>query len=180
MRQRKTNDEVILKLLKEGKNQKEIASHFGCSAVAVHKRVKRLLPPPKSLENLTEKEQRFVIEKAKGKTNTQAALASYEVSSMESAKVIGCQLMGRLEIQKAIEELMEFHGLTRSYRIGKLKTHVDNADPTVSLKALDQSWRLDGSYAPERSVSLSANIDISPVDLSKYRLRHPKDEEEGD
>jgi len=45
MRQRKTDDEIILKLLKEGKTQKEISEYFNVSPVAIHKRVKRLCPP---------------------------------------------------------------------------------------------------------------------------------------
>lgn len=40
--------------------------------------------------------------------------------------------------------------MDRSYRVGKLKQHVDNKDPGISLKALDQSWRLDGAYQEER------------------------------
>ena len=37
-------------------------------------------------------------------------------------------------------------GLTRRYRVHRLKDHVDNVDPNVSLKALDQSWKLEGLY----------------------------------
>jgi Zn-dependent peptidase ImmA (M78 family) len=63
MRERKTNDQDILRLLQEGKNQKEIALHFGVSPVAIHKRLKRLTlpPPPERLQKLTKKEQKFCI-----------------------------------------------------------------------------------------------------------------------
>jgi hypothetical protein len=44
---------------------------------------------------------------------------------------------------------MNFHGMTRSYRIGKLKNHVDHIDPIVSLKALDMTFKLDGSYGDQ-------------------------------
>jgi DNA-binding NarL/FixJ family response regulator len=44
---RKTNDETILKMLSEGKTQKMIAQYFGVSPVAIHKRIKRLAPPPR-------------------------------------------------------------------------------------------------------------------------------------
>ena len=63
-------------------------------------------------------------------------MASYEVGSMQSAKVIGSNLMDNPKVKMAIEELMEHHGLTRSYRIQKLKNHVDHRDPTVSLKGI--------------------------------------------
>ncbi len=169
MRKRLTDDNIILKLLIEGKAQKQIAEYFGVSPVAIHKRVKRLLPKPKSLENLTEKEQRFCIEVAGGKTQTQAAMNSFEVTSRESAKVIGSQLMAKPEIQTAITDLMEYHGLTKSYRIQKLKNHVDNRDPNVSLKALDMSFKLDNSYPPSRNINLNIDAEIPVPDLSEYQ-----------
>jgi len=61
MKNRKTNDEEILRLSRAGKNQKEIAEHFGCSPVAVCKRIKRLSPPPDMphFNQLTDKEKKF-------------------------------------------------------------------------------------------------------------------------
>ena len=41
---------------------------------------------------------------------------------------------------------MDYHGLTKSYRVQKLRKQVDNRDPNVSLKALDQTFKIDGSY----------------------------------
>ena len=166
MRKRLTDDNIILKMLKEEKTQKQIAEYFGVSPVAIHKRIKRLIPLPGSLQKLTEKEQKFCIEKAKGKTATQAVMNSFEVTSRESAKVIGSQLMAKPEIQTAITDLMEYHGLTKSYRIQKLKNHVDNRDPNVSLKALDMSFRLDNSYPPSKNVNVNINIPLP--DLSEY------------
>ena len=172
-----TDDETLLKMHAEGAGLKEIAQHFDVSAVAVYKRLKRLTATSVIEEvhrkhDLTDKELSFAIEKARGKSNTQAVLTSqYEVSSDQSAKVIGSQLMDKPEIVRAIDELMEHHGLTKSYRIGKLKTHVDNKDPVVSLKALDMSFKLDQSYPPQRSINLNLDMPIAPVDLEPYR-RH--------
>lgn len=171
MTRKKIDDTLMLQMLQEGKSQKAIAQFFGCSPVAVSNRLKRLLPPPQSLEALTEKEQRFAIEVAKGKTQTQAALSSYEVSSMESAKVIGSQLMAKPAVKLAIEDLLEHIGLSRTYRVQKLRQHVDNADPNVSLKALDMTFKLDDSYSPSKNVNMNVNPELYiPVDLSKYRL----------
>lgn len=148
------DDETLLRMHTEGAGLKEIAQHFNVSAVAVYKRLKRLtassvIEEVQRKHDLTDKELSFAIEKARGKSNTQAVLASqYEVSSDQSAKVIGSQLMDKPEIVKAIDDLMNQHGLTKSYRIGKLRQHVDSRDSGISLKALDQTWRLDGSYAP--------------------------------
>lgn len=160
---RKIDDEKLLEMFKAGKLQKEIAAHFKVSPVAVCKRLKRLLPPPKSLENLTEKAKRFAIEVSKGRTATQAVLNSYEVGSMESAKVMGSQLMDKPEIKMAINELMDYHGLTRSYRIKKLKQHVDNNDPVVSLKALDMSLKLANEYPINKNETAPTQISYTQV-----------------
>jgi hypothetical protein len=148
------DDILLLEMLNQGKSKKEAAKFFKVSPVAISKRVKRLTAPtPESVlekHGLTDQQAAFAIEKAKGKTSTQAALASYKVSSMDSAKAIGSQLMKQPEILSAIEELMNLHGLSKNYRIGKLKTLVDHADPNIVHKGLDMSFKLDNSYAPEK------------------------------
>jgi hypothetical protein len=172
MSKKKIDDTGLLTMFKEGKLQKEIATHFGVSPVAVCKRLKRLLPVPESVFDkfdLTEKEKAFCIEKAKGRNNTQAALASYEAGSLQSAKVIGSQLMDKPEIQQSIIELMDSCGLTRNYRIKKLKQHIDHVDPQASLRALDMSFKLDNSYPPTKSINVNMDVDINPVDLSKFK-----------
>ncbi|MFA4919523.1 MAG: terminase small subunit [Thermodesulfovibrionales bacterium] len=158
---RKTDDEIILKMLKEGKTQKRIAEHFGVSPVAIHKRLKRLSlpPPPESLQKLTKKEQKFCIAIAQGKTQTQAAMDSYETSSRKSAKVIGSQLMAKPEIQMSIPELMDYCVIDKPYRIRRLKQIIDSPDLNIAYKGLDMSFKLDGSYAPEKY--LNVNVDIS-------------------
>ncbi len=171
---RKLIDDELLSLYKQGMLQKDIAKHFNVSPVAVCKRLKRLLPAPEAIlskHNLTEKERGFVIEKVKGKNNMQAVMNSYEVTSKESAKAMGTKLMDNPEIRQAIDELMEASGLSRSYRVQKLKEHVDNRDPGVSLKALDMSFKLDQSYPPQRSVNLNADVHYDPVDLEPYRIK---------
>jgi hypothetical protein len=105
---------------------------------------------PDSLERLTQRQQKFAIAIAEGKTQTQAALDSHECSSLDSAKSMGHQLMQKSDIQIAVAELMQEEGLTRRYRVQKLKTHIDHSDPNVSLKGLDQSWKLDGAYKEEQ------------------------------
>ncbi len=162
MRQKKIDDNILLKLLKQGMPQKDIAKHFGVSPVAVCKRLKRLLPPPKSLEKLTDKERRFAVEVVKGKTATQAALSSFDVSSMNSAKVIGSQLMANSKIKAAVEDLMEMKGVGREYRIERLGEHMAHSDPAVSLKALDMGFKLTGEYAPEKHQTVSQSIQITP------------------
>lgn len=156
---RKTDDNVILKMLREGETQKAIAEHFNVSGAAICKRVKKLLnKKPESFERLTNKEQRFALSVAEGKTQTQAALDSHECSSLDSAKSMGYQLMQKPDIQTAVAEIMQEEGLTRRYRVQKLKGHIDHSDPNVSLKAMDQSWKLEGAYT-EKHVHVHATYE---------------------
>jgi hypothetical protein len=175
MNQRKIDDEVLITMLREGRLQKDIAAHFKVSPVAVCKRIKRLFPKPESIldkYSLTDKEKSFVLEKARGRSNTQAVIASqYEVTSMESAKVMGSQLMDKPEIRQAIDDLMEMKGIGRGFRVEKLGQHMKHKDPSVSLKALDMGFKLANDYPAQKNINLNVNADISPVDLSKYKLR---------
>ncbi len=146
---RKTDDNKILQFLEEGRSQKEIAEFFSVSPAAICKRVKKIrtaLKVEKSLEGLTDKQKKFCLEVSLGKTKTQAALDSFECSSRDSAKTIGKELMQKPDIQEAVANLMQEEGLTRRYRVQRLKSHIDHPDPNVSLKGLDQSWKLDGAY----------------------------------
>ena len=154
---RKTNDNIILKMLEEGHTQKQIAEHFDVSPAAICKRVKRLEAYPHGIKGLSPKEQRFVMSIAEGKSQTQSAIDAYEVSSVASAKALGSQLMSKPKIGAAVAEWMDYHGLDKSYRVLKLRKHVDNRDPNVSLKALDQSWRLNNSYS--ETVHVPINIE---------------------
>jgi hypothetical protein len=151
-------------MVKQHKQQKEMAAFFGCSDAAISKRLKRLIIPPESFEVLTDKEKKFVISKLSGKTNTAAAMDAYECTSLDSAKNLGSHLMQSQKIMDVIAEMSK-QGLTVPYRIGKLKTLIDHIDPNIIHKGLDMSFKLDGSYAPEKSLNLNINLDISPEEI---------------
>ena len=159
---RKTDDSIIVEMLKQGKLQKEIAEHFNVSPAAICKRVKRLQPieEPESFKNLSQKEKKFALEVADGKSQTNAALASHDCTSRESAKAMGYQLMQKPDIQMAVSELMQEEGLTRRHRVKRLKDHVDHSDPNVSLKALDQSWKLEGLYTDNHVLHVVSYSDL--------------------
>lgn len=164
---KKVDDEKLLAMLEQKIPQKEIAAFFGCAESYITKRKKRLLPGPnmdelESFSSLTDQQKRFVIAKAEGQTNVQAVTNSYEVTSKESAKSLGTQLMQNPVIQKSLTELMNIHGLTREDRIKQLRKLVYHNDGNISLKALDQSWKLDGSYAPEKHDNIT-EVEIRTV-----------------
>ena len=170
---RKTDDNVILQMLSEGKTQKEIAEFFDVSSAAICKRVKRLLTKkPESLDRLTERQKRFALAIAEGKSQTRAALDSHECRSLDSAKSLGYQLMQKPDIQMAVADLMQEEGLTRRHRVRTLKKHIDHPDPNVSLKGLDQSWKLDGAYKEEQvHVHLSYDDMVKAHEQTRARIR---------
>jgi len=151
---KKVDDQELMEMLSKGIEQKKIAAHFGCAPSYITKRKKRLMPvnleEPDIFSTLTNQQKKFVIAKAEGKTNIQAVTDNYEVTSKESAKALGSQMMQNPAIQKSIIELMDMNGLTKESRIKQLKKLVYHNDGNISLKALDQTWKLDGSYSPER------------------------------
>jgi len=178
MMTRKTDDNEILQMLEEGKTQKAIAEHFGVSPAAICKRVKKInaaLRVDKSLNGLTDKQKNFALAIAEGKSQTAAAMESHECSSIDSAKNLGSQLMARPDIQTAVAELMQEEGLTRRYRVQRLKKHIDHPDPNVSLKGLDQSWKLDGAYKEEQvHVHLSYDDMIRIKQETEAKIREVK------
>jgi hypothetical protein len=149
---KKVDDEKLLEMLGQGIQQKLIAKHFGCAESYITKRKKQLqaadIEEPPTFATLTDKEKKFVIAKVEGKTNTQAAQAAYEVTSLDSSKSLGHTMMQNPKIQKSIAEIMNLNGLTKENRITLLSKWAHCKDGNISLKALDQSWKLDGSYAP--------------------------------
>ncbi|MBI5186763.1 MAG: hypothetical protein HZA01_13695 [Nitrospinae bacterium] len=67
-------------------------------------------------------------------------------------------------------------GLTRRYRLKKLKQCIDAKDPSVVLKGLDQSWKLDGLYSEEgRNVNIGITFqEINELrDMTTRLLQHP-------
>lgn len=172
---RKIDDNELLRLISTGMEQQAIAQHFGVSAAAISKRLKHLRQMearPAVLDKLTPKEQRFVIEVASGKSQTQAAIAAFNVGTMDSAKTIGSRLARDPDIQEAITAVMESEGLDRTHLVRRLKTHVDNdRDPNVSLRAVDMGLKLHDAYPASKSMNMNINADVDPVDLSLFRRR---------
>lgn len=176
---RKINDDELLKLYNRGKGmaQKELAAHFGVSPAAICQRLKYLkaFEAPESFDALTKKEKRFALAVAEGSNQSEAAMAAFDCNGRDSAKAIGSTLMRKPEMQMAITDLLSESGLTRRYRLKKLKQCIDAKDPSVVLKGLDQSWKLDGLYGEGQNV----NIAITGEEIREMRdmalklMEHP-------
>ncbi len=179
MRKKIIDDEKLKTLLKEDKSYKKIGVELGVSAVAVFKRVKKLglTSLPSSAKGLTEKERKFCIAVASGRSRINAVMQTYDVSSRESAKALQRTLMKDPEIRTAIDDLMEIKGIGRDFRIEKLGEHMKNADPVISLKALDMGFKLaDDAGESKRQLSDKSHHGF---DLNEYRNPASFDKSEG-
>jgi hypothetical protein len=180
MQKRKYADADLLDLIdKQGKSNSEAARILGVSPQAIIKRMKKLRQYgyPESFKKLPEKKQKFILGVLQeGKTQTQAAVDAYEVTSRDSAKAIGSQLMSQPDVQEAIDdlkasnsEIMQRVGITRPKVFGKLNTHIDNKDPNISLKAIEQTTKLAGWNAPDM-VIVKNDFDFEAVNLEVEQI----------
>lgn len=159
---RKTDDQTILQLKANEKTGKEIAAHFGVSPAYISKRLKRLQPvkEPESFIRLSDKQKRFVLAKVEGKTNTDAALEAFDVTSRDSAKALGHTMMKDPDVDRAIKDIMAEEGLTRRHIVKRLKDLVDHPDGHISAKGIDMSSKLMDLY-PKDQKQLAPQIIIS-------------------
>jgi hypothetical protein len=147
---RKIIDTELLTLIDQGMLQKEIAQRFQCSPAAISKRLRKLRQRiPKAFDKLNVKKQNFAIALATGESKTKAAALFYNTSTVDSARTIGKRLGGDSDIQTAVAEILQRNGLTKQYRVNRLRELVDSLDSNVALKAIDMTFKLDGSYSPE-------------------------------
>ena len=86
---RKVNDVKLLEMLAQGIPQKDIAAHLGVVPSFITKRKKQLQAwkEPESFSRLTEKQKKFALAKAEGKSNTNAAMIAFDCVDRKSAKV---------------------------------------------------------------------------------------------
>lgn len=155
--------EELMELLDQGLTKKEAAERLGVSPAAVSKRMKRM--PPESYTSLTPKERKFVDGLSRGLSKTEACSQAYDVSSRSSAKALGHTLSRNPDINAAFQDMMEYHGIGRSRRVQRLAEHIESPDATISMRALDTSFKLDG-YQEKKEAS---EVTIKIVDLSEFR-----------
>jgi len=148
----KINLDELQEMLKAGRTQTECAKHFEVSDAAICKAVKRIRATvlPASMEKLTDKEKVFVLNLAEGKSKTDAACAAYDCVNRDVAKTMGCRLAKDPDVETALTDLMAQEGISKRQRIRRLKDLISSSDLSAVSKGLDMSWKLDGSYAPEK------------------------------
>lgn len=170
-RPRLIDDGQMISLYKQGKSLADIGRELNVSSVAIHKRIKRLALSrvPESLSKLTDKARNFALAVASGQSRTAAVMQTYDVTSRDSAKALQTSLMKDPEIRTAIDELMETKGIGKAYRVDKLKQHLDNPDPVISLKSLDMAFKLSGDEQEAKRNNVPVKDSFSFIDLTPCR-----------
>ena len=169
---RKIESDAELLKLSESMTGKAIAEMMGCTPAAVSKRLSKLRrqAPPESFTRLSEKQQKFAVALAQGKTQTQAAMESFETGSLDSAKSIGCKLAKDPDISTAVTDLLAQVGIPKRRRAERLRDMIECADLGIVGRGLELSYRLDRSLVEqvEHTVSdvniraLIASLDLTP------------------
>ncbi len=142
-----------------------------------------LISATRMARKLTKKQRGFVKDYIKTGNGTKAALKNYDTQDHNTAHVIASENLLKPTIALALKDaipddlLTEVHleGLraTRSVSLGDDYGTDDVVDYAVRHKYLDTAYKLKGSYAPEKSLTI--NVDIEPSERIKELARKLKD-----
>ena len=132
---------------------KDAAELLGISAPGLHKKVakyKRQLPPESLLAIASPAKRIFIEAKSQGMSTKQSARLAYPDAEDSSLPVMASRIMAEPLAQVAMADLMARNGIGRDHRVSILAKIVNSPDLNLAIKALDQSFKLDSSYAPDR------------------------------
>ncbi len=126
---------------------------------------------------LTHKQEGFVDDILKGKTGVEAAMNNYDVSNYNTAAVIASENLKKPKIVNAIEEALPDDLLAQVHREGLLATKgvyvkteegnekvEEEPDHSVRHKFLDSAYKLKGSYAAEKQITLSISTVLDDLE----------------
>src|SRR5665213_2751507 len=97
---------------------------------------------------LTKKQRNFVNEYAEKPNGVQAALASYDTSDYGTAAVIATENLKKPNIIAELE-ILGFNENSAKRVVGEILTD-ETIEPQHRLKASEQVFKVQGSYAPEK------------------------------
>ncbi|MFZ4438348.1 MAG: hypothetical protein ACOYOS_07975 [Syntrophales bacterium] len=149
---KKIQDDILQQMLKDGKQQRDIADHFHVSESAISQRVKRLqqAEPPESFQKLTPKAQKYVLAKLEGKSSTAAALDSHDCGNLASAKSLGGQLARDPDVSLAMSDVLHQEGIGRRPRVRRLRDVINSNDLGIVTRGLTLAAQMSGDMQPER------------------------------
>lgn len=120
------------------------------------------------MDQLTKKQQGFVKDYIETGNGTQAALNNYDTEDDNTAAAIASENLTKPKIQIAIKSIAEYipdELLAQKHLALLNKTDEKGEIDVVAVKAgLDMGYKVKGSYAPDKSVNLNVNTDISSTE----------------
>jgi predicted transcriptional regulator len=154
---KRIDDNEMNQMLENGMMQRDIARHFGVTEQAVSKRLKQLkaYQEPESFSKLTQKQKMFVLAKAEGKNNTDAAMAAFECKDRASGKALGHKHMKDPDVAVAIQDLLHQEGVGRRKRVQRLKDMILCPDLTVVGRGLEMANRMAGEYTEKHEFAIN-------------------------
>lgn len=109
---------------------------------------------------LTKKQRKFVNEYADTGNGTQAVIvAKYKVKNRKVAEVIGSENLSKPIIQAELK-ILGFDENTAKKVVGEILTD-DTIEPQHRLKASEQVFKVQGSYAPEKNINLNLDAELT-------------------
>ncbi len=126
-------------------------------------------------KKLTRKQKTFVKAYIETGNGRESARRAYNVKNDNVAGVVAGENLTKPNVKNAILEALPDDLLARVHQEGLEATftdkyNTDEADYAVRHKYLDTAYKIKGSFAPEKSVTLNIEAQISPriKELSAY------------
>jgi phage terminase small subunit len=111
-------------------------------------------------KTLTKKQRKFVNEYADSGNGTQAVIkAKYKVKNAKVAGVIAVENLAKPSIQNELE-ILGFNENTAKRVVSEILTD-DTIEPQHRLKASEQVFKVQGSYAPEKNINLNLDAELT-------------------
>ena len=139
------------------------------------------------MDQLSAQDQEFVREVAITGNQTQAAKKAYGIKGEGYARVKGHRLITKDNIVNAVEEVkktiaeqipddlsvkVHLEGLNASRTIKAGEEAIVEPDYAVRHKYLDTAHKLKGTYAPEKTLNLDVNVDITDPKARELALEY--------
>jgi hypothetical protein len=129
------------------------------------------------MSTLRQKElAKAIVENVKnGNKKTAGELLEDIGYAKSTSEAIPGEIIGSEGVQQALAEL----GFTedRAKRVVAKIMNDEGAEPNARLKAADMTFKVHGSYAPDKSISLNANVNITPQDEKAKEIAQKYEEE---
>ena len=124
-------------------------------------------PKKASKRKLTKQERKFVKIKAKTGNGTRAVQEAFDIKDPDYASVKAVRLLGNDRIVKAIADELPDELLLEVHLEGLAATKEGEPDYATRHKYLDSGYKLKGTYAPEKSVSVNIEVKQNREKLAK-------------